>query len=149
MLGAISASSHRDSPMNRPHPYAPGNRTEFEQLLHERRRGLRVRLQDTLAAGSASWQSAPQPEVTDTKDQATQNLSAKAAAAELARLREALGDTDQAIERLEAGAFGYCTRCGEPIALERLRSAPSCPRCRGCQERFESGQGRAQYGSPT
>jgi RNA polymerase-binding transcription factor len=135
--------------MEHPPLYSPEHRSVFEQLLTERRRGLRVRLQDTLAQGSASWQSAPQPEVTDTKDQATHNLSAEAAAAEVARLREALGDTEQALERLEAGAFGLCTRCGEPIALERLRSAPSSPRCRSCQERFEAAQGRAQYGSPT
>jgi len=135
--------------MENPPLYSPECRSEFERLLAERRRGLHARLQDTLAAGHATWQSAPQPEVTDTKDQATQNLSAEAAAAEAARLREALGDTDQALERLEAGAFGLCTRCGDPIALERLRSAPSCPRCRRCQERFEAARGRIQYGSPT
>ncbi len=135
--------------MDQPRVYSPEHQVLFEQLLHERRQMLRARLTDTLAAGSATWQSAPEQEVTDTKDQATRNLTAEAAAAEVARLRQALGDADQAIERLEAGAFGYCTRCGEPIALERLRSAPSCPRCRGCQERFESGHGRAQYGSPT
>ncbi len=135
--------------MDQPPRYSPESRSLFEQLLTERRRGLRARLADTLAAGSATWQTAPQPEVTDTKDQATQSLSAEAAAADVARLREALGDTEQALERLEAGAFGLCTRCGEPIALERLRSAPSSPRCRRCQERFEAAHGRAQHGSPT
>jgi RNA polymerase-binding transcription factor DksA len=129
--------------MDHPPVYGAPYRSEFVTLLAERRRVLHARLQETLTAGSASWQSAPQPEVTDTKDQATQKLSAEAAAAEVARLREALGDTDQALERLEAGAFGLCTRCGEPIALERLRSAPSCPRCRRCQERFEARQARA------
>jgi RNA polymerase-binding transcription factor DksA len=129
--------------MDRPPVYDAQYRSQFEALLTERRRVLHARLHETLTAGSASWQSAPQPEVTDTKDQATQKLSAEAAAAQLARLREALGDTEQALERLEAGAFGLCTRCGEPIALERLRSAPSCPRCRGCQERFEARQSRA------
>jgi RNA polymerase-binding transcription factor DksA len=129
--------------MDHPPAYGAPYRSEFEALLAERRRVLHARLRETLTAGSASWQSAPQPEVTDTKDQATQKLSAEAAAAEAARLREALGDTDQALERLEAGAFGLCTRCGEPIALERLRSAPSCPRCRRCQERFEARQARA------
>jgi DnaK suppressor protein len=135
--------------MDHPRVYSPEDRPEFERLLTERRLLLRVRLQDMLAVGSASWQSARQPEVTDTKDQATHNLSAEAAAAEITRLREALGDTDQALERLEAGAFGYCTRCAEPIAIERLRSAPGCPRCRRCQERFEAGRARLQYGSPT
>jgi DnaK suppressor protein len=130
--------------MEKPLLYSPEYRSQFEQLLTERRQGLRARLHDSLSAGQASWQTAPQPEVTDTKDQATQALSAEAVAAEVVRLREALGDTDQALERLEAGAFGLCTRCGEPIALERLRSAPSCRRCRGCQERFEAGRGRIQ-----
>jgi len=139
----------RESAMDHSRVYSPEHQGLFQQLLHERRRVLRARLADTLAAGTASWQTAPAHEVTDTKDQATHNLTAEAASAELARLREAVGDADQAIERLAAGAFGYCTRCGEPIALERLRSAPCCPRCRGCQERFESGQGRAQYGNPT
>ncbi len=135
--------------MDRPHAYSPEHQGLFELLLLERRAALRSRLADTLAAGTASWQSAPAHEVTDTKDQATHNLTAEAAAAEVARLREALADADQAIERLEGGAFGYCTRCGEAIALERLRSAPCSPRCRACQERFESSHGRVQYGSPT
>lgn len=111
---------------------------QFGRLLQESRRTLRQRLDEALGNGVAEWQGAPPGEVTDTKDQATRNLSAAASAAELTRIRAALGAIDLALERLEAGAYGWCTRCGDPIALERLHSAPSAPRCRHCQEMHEA-----------
>src|SRR5262245_4576779 len=40
---------------------------------------------------------------------------------------------DAALERLAAGTFGTCVRCGQPIAAERLESLPWAPRCIDCQ----------------
>lgn len=37
-----------------------------------------------------------------------------------------------ALERLDAGEWGYCVRCGDEIAEARLRHDPSVPVCVGC-----------------
>jgi len=37
-----------------------------------------------------------------------------------------------ALERLEAGDYGFCVRCGEPIGARRLAVDPAVPTCIGC-----------------
>jgi len=37
-----------------------------------------------------------------------------------------------ALQRLEAGEWGYCLKCGEDIAEARLKHDPSVPLCVGC-----------------
>ena len=49
---------------------------------------------------------------------------------------------DQALVRLEAGRYGLCADCGEPIALARLQSAPQSLRCVACESAHERGQPR-------
>ena len=40
---------------------------------------------------------------------------------------------DQALKRLDAGEYGLCTRCREPIAEARLRALPFAVCCRQCE----------------
>jgi DnaK suppressor protein len=40
---------------------------------------------------------------------------------------------DEALARLDAGAFGTCVRCGNAIPLERLEALPWAARCIDCQ----------------
>jgi DnaK suppressor protein len=40
---------------------------------------------------------------------------------------------EKAIDRLDAGTFGTCTRCGRPIAPERLEALPWAAHCIDCQ----------------
>lgn len=53
---------------------------------------------------------------------------------ELAELR----DVQAALQRLDSGEFGLCTRCGEPIAAARLSANPSALRCTACQTAVEA-----------
>lgn len=39
---------------------------------------------------------------------------------------------EAALERLEAGEYGYCVRCGERIGDRRLAIDPAVPTCIGC-----------------
>jgi RNA polymerase-binding transcription factor DksA len=45
--------------------------------------------------------------------------------AEIAQIKAAL-------DRMEAGEFGYCVRCGEEIAEARLDLVPQTPFCASC-----------------
>ena len=38
-----------------------------------------------------------------------------------------------ALKRIHDGDFGYCTECGEDIALKRLQYDPTVPTCIDCQ----------------
>lgn len=42
---------------------------------------------------------------------------------------------ESAMLRLEAGTYGRCSECREPIASARLRALPFADACRDCQER--------------
>ena len=37
-----------------------------------------------------------------------------------------------ALERMDQGEYGYCTDCGEEIALKRLQLDPTVPTCISC-----------------
>ncbi len=39
-----------------------------------------------------------------------------------------------AFERIEAGEYGYCVKCGQKVAEERLDVLPYTPFCRNCAE---------------
>jgi DnaK suppressor protein len=46
---------------------------------------------------------------------------------------ETLRQIHRAIERLDRGQYGWCTRCHQRIATSRLRALPFAVRCRACQ----------------
>lgn len=45
-----------------------------------------------------------------------------------------LADTGRALARLDAGDYGICTSCGEPIDPKRLEALPYAERCIACAE---------------
>jgi DnaK suppressor protein len=53
------------------------------------------------------------------------------------RERHDLDEIDAAQARLEAGTFGVCEGCRQPIPLARLRAMPTARSCVGCQTRAE------------
>jgi RNA polymerase-binding transcription factor DksA len=42
---------------------------------------------------------------------------------------------DAALARVEAGSYGTCESCGDPIAAERLAARPAATRCITCASR--------------
>lgn len=44
-------------------------------------------------------------------------------------LEEKHMDVEEALERMDAGIYGMCEECGEPIALARLKANPSARTC--------------------
>jgi DnaK suppressor protein len=43
-----------------------------------------------------------------------------------------LAELDAAVARLDAGEYGRCEACGQPIAAERLLVRPAATRCIAC-----------------
>ena len=44
---------------------------------------------------------------------------------------------DGALERIEAGRFGICETCGQPISEERLEAIPYATQCIDCRRKGE------------
>lgn len=51
--------------------------------------------------------------------------------------RRLLKEVDSALGKLEAGTYGECEKCGEPIAEKRLLSVPFTRYCVNCQAEKE------------
>jgi len=60
-----------------------------------------------------------------------------AAAVVECRARE-LREVNRALEDIDAGRYGICQDCGEPIAEARLRALPFATRCVACQAQSEA-----------
>jgi RNA polymerase-binding protein DksA len=50
----------------------------------------------------------------------------------LRQAREHLGEVEAALGRLDAGTYGVCEVCGEPIAEGRLEARPVARTCIAC-----------------
>jgi DnaK suppressor protein len=51
--------------------------------------------------------------------------------------RELLAQTERALARIEAGSYGSCESCGEPIGKARLQAFPRATLCVKCKQREE------------
>ena len=49
------------------------------------------------------------------------------------RLKCALAEVEHALEKYEAGTYGMCDGCGQPIEPDRLEALPQANLCLGCK----------------
>ena len=62
---------------------------------------------------------------------------------------ETLRRVREALVRLDAGEYGYCSECDGEISEKRLRALPFAVRCAGCEAAHEHHTARAlRCGSP-
>ena len=61
---------------------------------------------------------------------------------------DAVEQIDDAIGRIEAGTYGVCEMCGEPIPPARLKALPSATLCVECKSHEEQTQGPSQRFAP-
>ncbi len=52
--------------------------------------------------------------------------------------QQLLQHIELALQRIEAGEYGICVRCEEPIAFARLQAQPAATLCIECQSASES-----------
>ena len=80
-------------------------------------------------------------EVADQKDEAAMLQRAEVDDAQLKRDLAEMAAVERALQRLEAGTYGDCATCGEPIALQRLQVQPAAEHCAACQSAIEQRAG--------
>jgi RNA polymerase-binding protein DksA len=110
-----------------------GRAAEFRRRLEAARR----RLARSVTATDAERQALAPSEVHDVGEAAAGDILAGLLERLEGRERHELDEIDAARARLEAGVYGVCESCHEPIPLPRLRAMPAARRCAVCQMRHE------------
>ncbi len=87
-------------------------------------------------------------EVSDeTVDESAQDMADRATSSYMKEFAYSLSETDrkilllieQALVRLDAGTFGTCVHCGQPVQEKRLDAVPWARHCLDCQELQDKG----------
>lgn len=102
---------------------------DLRLTLVERKRALSRTVCRRL--GLVSLEGRPHPAWKEEPELTTPPEVAAPALIELDRLEQ----IHHALERIDAGSYGACTRCARPIPPLELRSDPLVTTCRACRER--------------
>jgi len=78
--------------------------------------------------------------VRDTEEQSVNDFVQEVDFALMQMKAETLVRIDEALLRLDDGAYGVCSECETEIPELRLKALPFATRCRDCQEQFEAAQ---------
>ncbi len=76
-------------------------------------------------------------ELPDPNDRATRESTLNSELRMRDRDRKLISKIQQALQRIDAGTFGLCTSCGEPIGAARLRARPVTELCIDCKREAE------------
>jgi RNA polymerase-binding protein DksA len=106
-------------------------------LLEDERRRTRVRLAALTADYDGVIAASRDTNADDEHDPegATIAFERSQVGALVAQARTHLAEIDAALERLDAGRYGTCERCGEPIGVGRLEARLTARLCITCATR--------------
>jgi len=118
------------------------NLKHFRQLLNQEKGRLEGELRDLEGMDRSRPQSEELGETADydqhPADVATDTFMRERDEAMERSLRAELEQVQHAITKLDAGAYGYCDRCGGSIASERLKALPYAALCISCASLVEA-----------
>ena len=116
---------------------------DLDQKQIEQLRSLLIDKQMELRAQFSSSESSTKPVTLD--QQSVGRVSRidaiqqqQMAIANQQQTRQLLKRVELALRRIEAGEYGFCVRCEEPIALARLLAQPTATLCIDCQSATET-----------
>ncbi|MEE1928770.1 TraR/DksA C4-type zinc finger protein [Streptomyces sp. TRM 70351] len=73
----------------------------------------------------------------DEADTGTKNVTREHEMAIAENAREMMYQTERALERIEAGTYGLCENCGNPIGKARMQAFPRATLCVECKQKQE------------
>ena len=109
----------------------------MEEQLRRERDQTRAQIADLTAEfdGIVASVAAESPDDEHDPSGSTTGFERQRVAALLDHARRRLGELDRALARVDAGTFGVCEVCGQPIAPERLEARPTATTCITCAAR--------------
>lgn len=113
------------------------------QLLNERRRYSH--LEETMSEEFGEQRGYTQSELSNydnhPADMGDETFEREKDYSLLGNIRFFLEKIDNALERIDEGAYGVCERCGAEIGEDRLRAMPMTTLCKACKEAEEANDG--------
>ena len=115
---------------------------ELKRMLEDRRREIMSEVHEKIRDVRTESGHGKMSEVFDQGESSEADIQEDIEFALIQMKAETLNKVEEALVRLEEGAYGNCFECGEEIARQRLRALPFAVRCRDCEEARESVQRR-------
>jgi len=110
---------------------------DFKLRLRKRAEQLREEIERTRAKALIENPGDVAERARDPHDDSFATLIVDTNLTEIERDVDELRMIDSALQRINAGTYGECVDCGQPIPLARLQAEPTAERCIKCQELFE------------
>jgi len=115
-----------------------GRYEELKRLLENRRREILSQVHEKIRGVRTESSGKKMSEVYDAGESSDSDIQEDIEFALIQMKTETLGKIDEALARLEEGAYGNCFECGDEIAEPRLRALPFAVRCKDCEQAREN-----------
>ena len=79
--------------------------------------------------------------VDDSGEMSELNLNRSTALTLATHQSQLIEEIDEALQRIDDGTYGQCSRCGKPLDEERLKAMPTAKYDAECQAAIEAAQG--------
>ena len=110
---------------------------ELKKMLGERKREILSEVHEKIRDVRTENTFGKMNEVLDAGESSEADIQEDIEFALIQMKAETLSKINEALARLEEGAYGNCFECGEEIAERRLRALPFAVRCKDCEEARE------------
>ncbi|MFD6419776.1 TraR/DksA family transcriptional regulator [Streptomyces sp. NPDC060194] len=118
-------------------PWTPAEVAEARAELESEVLRLRAELESSEAALVGLMRDSGDGAGDDQADTGTKNITRESEMALAAHARETLEQTERALDRLDAGTYGLCESCGNPIGKARMQAFPRATLCVDCKQKQE------------
>ena len=108
--------------------------SDLKRMLEERRKEIMSEVQGRIRDQREADAWGKVHEVLDAGESSEADIQEDIEFALIQMKAETLTKINDALHRLEDGAYGYCADCGGEISDKRLRALPFAVRCKDCEE---------------
>jgi RNA polymerase-binding transcription factor len=108
--------------------------SDLKRMLEERRKEIMSEVQGRIRDQREADAWGKVHEVLDAGESSEADIQEDIEFALIQMKAETLTKINDALRRLEEGAYGYCADCGGEISDRRLRALPFAVRCKECEE---------------
>ncbi|MFD0164253.1 TraR/DksA family transcriptional regulator [Streptomyces decoyicus] len=118
-------------------PWTPGEVAAARTELMEETARLRLEIVSAEDAIAGLMRDSGDGAGDDEADTGTKNITREHELALASNAREMLHQTERALGRLDAGTYGLCENCGNPIGKARMQAFPRATLCVECKQKQE------------
>ncbi|MGW3012238.1 TraR/DksA family transcriptional regulator [Streptomyces sp. NPDC001219] len=118
-------------------PWTPAEVAEARTELMEETARLRLEIVSAEDAIAGLMRDSGDGAGDDEADTGSKNITREHELALASNAREMLHQTERALGRLDAGTYGLCENCGNPIGKARMQAFPRATLCVECKQQQE------------